>query len=183
MSDKNILIIFTFSLSMLLLSCGTSTGSRYGESTTKATKNVKGKTETKNKASKYPENFDLTPYRAKLTIKDTVKPVDRSNLNAWYDYHTQPDTGDVNRIIIRTEPGFRVQVLSTDNLDDANKMRSEIYFKTNQKAVYVIFDPPFYKVEVGDFTNINDARSLTFKFRQMGYADARVVNQNVNIFQ
>jgi hypothetical protein len=183
MSDKKYLIIIAFILPLLILSCGTSTGSRYGENNTKETKNVKEKTGTKNKASEYPEKFDLAPYRAKLTIKDTVKPVDRRNLNAWYDYHTQPDTGDVNRIIIRTEPGFRVQVLSTDNLDDANKMRSEIYFKTNQKAVYVIFDPPFYKVDVGDFTNINDARSLTFKFRQMGYTDARVVNQNVNIFQ
>ena len=183
MSGKKYLIIITFILPLLLLSCGTSTGSRYGENSAKETKEVKEKSGTKNKASKYPENFDLTPYRAKLTIKDTVKPVDRRDINAWYDYHTQPDTGDVNRIIIRTEPGFRVQVLSTDNLDDANKMRSEIYFKTNQKAVYVIFDPPFYKVDVGDFTNINDARSLTFKFRQMGYTDARVVNQNVNIFQ
>jgi hypothetical protein len=89
----------------------------------------------------------------------------------------------VNRIVIRTAPGFRVQVISTDNLDDANKMRSEIYFKTNQKAVYIIFDPPFYKVEVGDFTNLSDAKSLTFKFKQMGYTEARVVNQAINIFQ
>jgi hypothetical protein len=180
MRVKTILLIFAFILPLILLSCGTSTESRYNGSG-KTAKNEKEK--TKNKASEYPENFNLAPYRAKITIKDTSKPNDKSNINVWYNYHTQPDTGDVNRIVIRTAPGFRVQVISTDNLDDANKMRSEIYFKTNQKAVYIIFDPPFYKVEVGDFTNLSDAKSLTFKFKQMGYTEARVVNQAINIFQ
>jgi hypothetical protein len=183
MRIKVLFILFTFILPLTLLSCGTSTGSRYNNGNRKETRNEKVKTETKNKAAEYPENFNLAPYRAKITIKDTSKPKDKSDLNVWYNYHAQPDTGDVNRIVISTAPGYRVQVMSTDNLDDANKMRSEIYFKTNQKAVYIIFDPPFYKVEVGDFTNLNDARSLTFKFKQMGYTDARVVNQNVNIFQ
>jgi len=182
MKIRTLFILLTFILSLTLLSCGTSTGSRYNGSG-KHAKNEKEKTESKNKASEYPENFDLSPYRTKITIKDTTKQNDKGNLNIWYNYHTQPDTGDVNRIVISTTPGYRVQVMSTDNLDDANKMRSEIYFKTNQKAVYIIFDPPFYKVEVGDFTNLSDARSLTFKFRQMGYTDARIVNQNVNIFQ
>jgi SPOR domain len=183
MKAKTIYLIFVVILPITLLSCGTSTGSRYENGNGKTAKNEKIKTETKNKASEYPENFNLAPYRAKITITDTTKPKDQSNLNVWYNYHTQPDTGDVNRIVIRTTPGYRVQVLSTDNLDDANKMRSDIYFNTNQKAVYIIFDPPFYKVEVGDFTNLSDARSLTFKFKQMGYTEARVVNQTVNIFQ
>ena len=183
MKSKNIIIIYVSFLALTLFSCGTSTGSRYNNEGGSAHKNEKIKSENEKKVSEYPENFNLAPYRAKITINDTAKISSGKNLNVWYNYHTQPDTGDVNRIVIKTAQGYRVQVLSTDNLDDANKMRSEIYFKTNQRAVYVIFDPPFYKVEVGDFTNISDARSLTFKFRQMGFADARVVNQTVNIFQ
>ena len=94
-----------------------------------------------------------------------------------------PTKNDTNKTVIKTVPGYRVQVISTDNLDEANTIRSEIYFKTNQKAVYVIFDPPFYKVEVGDFIDINDAKNLSFKFKQMGYKDARVVNETINIFE
>ena len=78
--------------------------------------------------------------------------------------------------------GYRVQVLITDNLDEANNMRSDIYFKTNQKAVYIVFDPPFYKVEVGDFKNMADAKSLSFQLKQLGYSDARVINETINIF-
>jgi len=78
--------------------------------------------------------------------------------------------------------GYRVLVLSTDDLDEANNLRSDIYFKTDHAAVYVIFDPPFYKVEAGDFSDINDAQSLSFKLKQMGYNEVRVVNETINKF-
>lgn len=175
----------TVNLSVIVLfvfySCGTSTGSRYAQEVSKTPE--KNNIEEKPKTT-YPEDFDLTAYRSKIDVPSVKKDSSVSaDLDAWYNYHTIPAKADTNKTIIKTVPGYRVQIISTDNLDKANTVRSEIYFKTNQKAVYVIFDPPFYKVEVGDFIDMNDAKNLSFKFKQMGYTDARVINETINIFE
>ena len=73
--------------------------------------------------------------------------------------------------------------MATDNLEEADSMRSDIYFKTTQKDVYLFFDPPFYKVLVGDFKQFSDAKNLSFKLSQMGYAESRVISDTVNVFQ
>lgn len=183
MNLKIFILIACLALPVILISCGTSTGSRYSETRKSSSLKNEEKSKEEKTGKKYPENFDLSGYHSKIDVKGSKDTVESKNLDVWYNYHEVPDTGDVNRAVIKTTPGYRVQVMTTDNLDNANKMRSEIYFKTDQKAVYVVFDPPFYKVEVGDFTNINDAKSLSFKFKQMGYEDSRVVNETINIFQ
>jgi hypothetical protein len=163
-------------LSLFLVSCGTSTGSRY----------LQGKEyqkEEKTDTTRYPENFDLTKYHSKIEIKGNAKAEDSSAADVWYSYDASANTSDTAHTIIKTMPGYRVLVLSTDNLDEANNMRSEIYFKSDHAAVYVIFDPPFYKVEAGDFSDINDAQSFNFKLKQMGYNEVRVVKETINKFK
>ena len=78
---------------------------------------------------------------------------------------------------------IRVQVLSTDNIDEANRIRAEVYEKTTNKEVYVIFEPPFYKVKVGDFTSKSEADNLRFKLNQLGYTESKVVQETVNLFE
>ncbi len=179
---KSILMMSTSFLFLLFASsCGSSTGSRYSREGNKETEKNFAKEKSE---KKYPEKFDLEKYRSKIKVPEAKKDSSvAADLDAWYNYHTIPSKNDTNKTVIKTVPGYRVQVISTDNLDEANTVKSEIYFKTNQKAVYVIFDPPFYKVEVGDFIDINDAKNLSFKFKQMGYEDSRVVNETINIFE
>lgn len=176
MYRRKILFCISILFSFILISCGTSTGSRYPQEQAQ-----QKKTETDSTA--YSENFDLTKYHSKIDIKDKAKPADSSSTDVWYSYHASPNTSDTAQTVIKTLPGYRALVLSTDNLDEANNMRSEIYFKTDHAPVYVIFDPPFYKVEAGDFTDINDAQSLSFKLKQMGYNDVRVVSETINKFK
>jgi hypothetical protein len=85
--------------------------------------------------------------------------------------------------IIGTTDGYRVQVLSTDDVDEANLVRAEIYEKVSRKEVYVIFEPPFYKVKVGDFTSKSEAENLRFKLNQLGYTESKVIQETVNIFE
>jgi len=73
-----------------------------------------------------------------------------------------------------------VQILSTDNLEHARKTKERILPKINQKQVYILFDPPFYKVQVGDFTVNSLAEDLEFKLKQLGYNNARIVREKVN---
>jgi len=68
-------------------------------------------------------------------------------------------------------------------LANADSLRSELYNKTNQDHIYIIFDPPFYRIEVGDFTQISAANDLNFKLKQLGYSEARVVNEKINIYK
>jgi uncharacterized protein (UPF0335 family) len=176
-----ILFFLAFCL-ILLFGCSASTASRY-EKAEKKPKEVRN--EDKNIALENMENFDMKPYRTiiELEKKDTVL-LSQKNLTIWYEYQKNDSTGnDSTRTIIDRVPGYRVQVYSTDNLEDANNKRSEVYFKTDQKNVYVIFDPPFYKVEVGDFTNLQYAKDLNFKLNQLGFTDSHVVNDTVNVYE
>ena len=165
-------------LILIFYSCGTSTGSRYSREKRQPEKTEKERSAIK----KYPEDFNLSGYHAEFKVPPSKIKSNADSLEIWYSYHNAPANLDSTQIPIKTMQGYRVQVLITDNLDEANNMRSDIYFKTNQKAVYIVFDPPFYKVEVGDFKNMADAKSLSFQLKQLGYSDARVINETINIF-
>lgn len=180
MEIRHISFAILLTLTLFLNSCGTSTGSRYQQENGN-NKNQKEKVEV-NKTN-YPENFDLTNYHAKISINSKNDSNKNKLSDVWYGYNSTPLKSDTNQVIVKTISGYRVQVLITDNLDDANQMRSDIYFKTKLSAIYVVFNPPFYKVEVGDFKNIDDAKSMSFQLKQTGYADARVINETINVFK
>lgn len=183
---KRTLNIFSSILLIFFISCSASTDTRYGKE--EETKD-KEKTIITDKISKnVEEDFDFTPFKTEFDIPEKQIAVYNGSvseeLNIWYEYDDNSfDTLPVNRKIIDRVSGYRVLVLATDNLDEANNMRAEIYFQVIQREVYVIFDPPFYKVMVGDFTELSEARDLNFKLSQMGYSEARVVNETVNIFE
>ncbi len=183
MSMKKCILAFTALCSIFFYSCSASTDTRY-ENKDSGEKEVTKEKEPKNKIV---EDFDFTPYRTKLDIpeKKISLPTNTSNSDIWYGYEkNEIDTSaSLNRKIIDKVQGYRVLILTTDNLEEANNMRSEIYFNTTQKEVYVIFDPPFYKVMVGDFTDYSEAKNLSFKLNQLGYTESRVVNETVNIFE
>jgi hypothetical protein len=176
MSIRTKLFWLIIPFSFFLVSCGTSTGSRYPQ------EQVQQKKEG-NDSTRFSENFDLTKYHSKIDIKEKNQPADSTKTDVWYSYNSNPNTTDTAQTVIKTLPGYRVLVLSTDNLDDANSLRSEIYFKTNHAAVYIVFDPPFYKVEAGDFADMSDAQSLNTKLKQLGYTDVRVVRETINKFK
>ena len=173
-------LLYFFSLTIILIfySCGTSTGSRYSQEEKQPEKAKKEQSPVK----KYPEDFNLSGYHAEFHVPPSNKKKNSDSLDIWYGYHNTSSNLDTTQMPVKTMPGYRVQVLITDNLDEAKNMRSDIYFKSNQKAVYIVFDPPFYKVEVGDFKNMADAKSLSFQLKQLGFSDARVINETINIF-
>jgi cell division protein FtsN len=171
-------IIFLI-FSLILVSCGTSTGSRYEK--------ARGKKEAvpgKEKPVTGKKDFDMAPYRAEIILPEPGEKDTLPKPDIWYTYTESAEEDTINiRTVIDKKDGYRVQVYSTDNLDEANTVRSELLFKTNQKNVYLIFEPPFYKVKVGDYLNISDANQMNFKLSQMGYTESRVVKDSVNVYQ
>lgn len=126
------------------------------------------------------EDFDITPYKTKLTVKEEKTTDSDQSPDVWVEYERKENKIDNSAPSTRVMPGYRVQVATTDNLDEANSTRSEVYFKIKQ-PVYVIYDSPFYKVRAGDFLDNTRAKDLNFKLNQLGYKDSRVVQDSVNI--
>lgn len=180
-SIMNIKIIYILLAagSVLIAGCGASTGSRYERARDK-----KGPITEADKTSEGKKEFDMAPYRAEIIVPEPERKDTFPKPDIWYTY---PEISDSDTLVSRTitdkKDGYRVQVYSTDNLDEANTIRTELLFKTNQKNVYLVFEPPFYKVKVGDYQSMSDANQMNFKLNQMGYTESRVVKDSINVYQ
>ncbi len=175
---KYILLIICI---LFIAGCSASTGSRYEKNEKKEDKEV---AETKKEPEVKTAEFDTYPYRETFDLKTPPdNSVKSEDLDLWFTYEKDTSGTNQSRTIVDQVDGYRVQITATDNLEEANQIRSEVYFKTNQKPVYVTFDPPFYKVKAGDFLNVNDARDFSFQLNQMGYKETKVVSEKVNVFK
>ncbi len=171
------LSIGTIFLTFLLSSCSASSTVRYD-------KDKENKEKKSSEEENFKEDFNIIPYRTIIDIKEKDQTeTQTSELNPWYGFE-QKDTSSIQeKSIVGTTNGFRVQVLATDNLEEADSLKSELSLKVTNKSIYVIFDPPFYKVEVGDFEVMSEAKDLNFKLNQMGYTESRVIASTINIFE
>lgn len=174
---RSIFYITLIPCTILFYSCSASTDTRYS-------KEAEEKTST-NKSDEVliEDEFDITPFRTKFEIPDNTKEHKEQPLDLWFGYPASTNNDQDEKAVIDTIPGYRVQVISTDNLEEANGIRTDVFFKTNEKAIYVIFEPPFYVVRVGDYKNINDAKALSFKLNQLGFSGTKVVNDLINIYK
>lgn len=164
-------------VSLNLISCSASTSDRF------KTISKDSKEESTPKEITFSEDFDFSKYRPPFQLPEPKIISKKGDGEIWYEFNIDADNISKEKTITGTTNGFRVQVLSTDDLDEANQLKSKIYFASAQKDVYVIFDPPFYKVQVGDFMNSSDADNLSFKLNQLGYSEARTVSEIINIFK
>ncbi len=180
---KSFAILFiVIPLLLVLIGCGTSTGSRYSKTETN-----KGIDSTifdypENNKIKVSEDFDITPYKTKIEVPLSNKQnVDTQN-DIWYDYNLD-EQNNLQKKLVGTEEGYRVLVVSSDNLEDVDKTKTDIQTIVDGNEIYTNFEPPFYKLKVGDFKNQNSADNLRFKLSQLGYKDAKVVRETINVFK
>lgn len=80
----------------------------------------------------------------------------------------------------KTIPGFRVQVFASTSQVNAEKTLAEVRMKLGEKA-YLEFNPPLYKVRVGNFLTENEADSLKARAVDAGYKAAFVVETNIEL--
>jgi cell division septation protein DedD len=70
-------------------------------------------------------------------------------------------------------PGWRIQVFASSSMSNADAISRKARQRFTE-PVYVEFDPPLYKVRVGDFLSKEDARHMANRAKAEGY-DAWVV--------
>ena len=172
-------LIFLF-ISVFSFSCATSTGSRYDNGDKTNTTDNSSNIEKKNETSLPKEDFDITPYKTQITIPE--KKMYSGKNNIWIDYDSN-EIETKTKSLVGTADGFRVLILTTDNSEEANQVKTDIYFSKNVDEVYVDFEPPFYKVKVGDFISQKNADDLRFKLNQLGYKEAKVIKEKINIYK
>jgi hypothetical protein len=75
--------------------------------------------------------------------------------------------------------GFRVQIFSSTDIDEANGMKVAAEQRFPGEVFYVAYEPPTYKVRVGDFLQRYDADRLARTLREAGYSDSWIVPDRV----
>jgi hypothetical protein len=177
---KTLFAVFSFVL--IIYSCSASTGSRYSKDEKVDKDNTLQKNDENIKKNEPVEDFDITPYKTKIIIPEKKISTVNKNPNVWFDYGS-PVIETKTLSLVGTDEGFRVLVLTSDNIEEANQVKADVYFSQSSYEVYIDFEPPFYKVKAGDFDNQKNADDLRFKLNQLGYKEAKVIKDKINIYK
>ncbi|MEE2876421.1 MAG: SPOR domain-containing protein [Candidatus Neomarinimicrobiota bacterium] len=74
--------------------------------------------------------------------------------------------------------GFRVQVVSTQDLQEANRLVTQLSPMFNGE-VYIIFDSPNYKLRVGNFRSRSVAELARERITKLGHRAAWIIKTKV----
>ncbi|MBI4810870.1 MAG: SPOR domain-containing protein [Ignavibacteriales bacterium] len=75
--------------------------------------------------------------------------------------------------------GFRVQILFTPEIDQANQARDEITSLLPEEWSYVVYDAPYYKIRIGNFKDRAEANLMVRRLVGLGYKDAWIVPDKI----
>lgn len=81
----------------------------------------------------------------------------------------------------RTAPGYRIQVISTNNRTKAMEAKTKIYQRFPELKAYLMYQSPFFKVKVGNFVEREEAESYLQDIQQLFPATIYVVRDIVEV--
>jgi hypothetical protein len=86
-------------------------------------------------------------------------------------------------VVVESEftQGYRIQIFATASIDEANAMRLTAAPRITEDSLYVVFDPPVYKVRIGDFRTKAEANQKLGAVIGMGFVDAWVVGDKITL--
>ena len=123
--------------------------------------------------------------------KERLSQIERAFKPSFYDteiyLYKKNDTSRLQgRPIIQssvappeTLQGFRIQLLATNNFDEANTTRNSLSAQYPELWLYLVFEAPTYKIRVGDFVNRAETKTLLEQFQQQGFRSAWVVPDKI----
>jgi hypothetical protein len=87
----------------------------------------------------------------------------------------------INTLAIRNQPGFRVQVISTNKRNEATEMKAKVMQLYPDVRTYLDYQAPYFKVRVGDFKNRDEAADLRDKLSSSFTGGVFVVPAIINL--
>ena len=164
MKLNQILLIFVFSL-VLFFACAGQEGVRVVTTPKTPASDVKGFENMR-------EDFDPA------ALDDYDIEVEEPHVG--FSGMDDPTLKMVEMLIYSISPGSRVQLIQTTEPEEAKNTERDAILRFDE-GVYRIFDPPFYKVRVGDFADWYDAEKIQKLAIQKGFREAWVVRTKVNL--
>jgi hypothetical protein len=77
--------------------------------------------------------------------------------------------------------GYRIQLTQIEDNEEAKNIQRDALLSFSDHEVYSVFDPPFYKVRIGDFVNWHDAEKLQQLAIKKGYKGAWIIPCKINL--
>ncbi len=120
--------------------------------------------------TKYEKTFDPAEYDEDVdTILQLVKK--------------QLDLTETGKIVAISPPetiqGFRIQVLFTPDIQQANQLRDELTDRLTDTWTYIVYDAPYYKIRIGNYSDRAAAAAIMKKLNGLGYKDAWIVPDKI----
>ena len=119
---------------------------------------------------------------------DSTAAVLRQSMNAFErsfkpsQYEPDPIRGTAVQPALaapETVQGFRVQVFSTNEYDEASMVRSSLEQAFPAEWIYTVYDAPTYKVRIGDYLTRGDAATMKDSIEAKGQTGAWIVPDQV----
>jgi hypothetical protein len=85
----------------------------------------------------------------------------------------------ISEAVSDTVQGFRVQVLFSQEIEIATALRDTLNTLLPEEYVYIVYEQPYYKVRIGNYTDRVAANNMLRQIIGKGYNDAWVVPDNV----
>jgi hypothetical protein len=96
---------------------------------------------------------------------------------------SEQTTNEQNMNAVPTEPemipGYRVQIFASTDIDKADEARREAILKFPQHNIYRIYEPPYYRIRVGDCITNDEATALRQSAVDSGYKNAWIVRDKI----
>lgn len=131
-----------------------------------------GQREMKKPLSEYEATLDPTQYDEDVEIVQKQKAEEKQAPELLIP----KDSTIVQEI---SQLGFRIQIYSTSSIDEAMNIKTNFFAKFPQDSVYVVYDPPVYKIRLGDYPTRYDASIELPAVVNMGYNNAWIVPDNI----
>jgi len=109
-----------------------------------------------------------------------------SNRPVINNIESEPVSGNIDSIESELKfeelerQGYRIQIFSTSDNSVAKEVEQQASIEFSE-SVYVTYDPPYYKVRVGDCLEREKADNLRRKAVSIGYRDAWVVRDKIKV--
>lgn len=87
----------------------------------------------------------------------------------------------INTLAIRNQPGFRVQVITTNKRNEANDAKAKAMQLFPEYRSYIDFQAPYFKVRIGDFRTREEATELRDKLMDQFSGGVFVVPAIINV--
>ncbi len=151
---------------LVLSGCGSSSGSQKVAST------ISDEPEQRVPLSRYEKTFNPSQY------DDEIIEIQRQ-----HTIEQEKAAGELGRDSVVVEStftqGYRIQIFATGNIDEANAMRLTAAQRITEDSLYVVYDPPVYKVRIGDFPTRAEANQKLTTVIGQGFSDAWVVGDRI----